>query len=266
MPDATDEDERLPFDVELERLPAWVHVASALVIVVGVLVATHVVHMLVFLPFLVASSVGKRFASVATHVVVGPESLALGGRTIPRRDVVDAWADDVEPRATVAFGDDVELAILDFQNREQARRFSEALAPEADAESATRARVVGHKPRPLDMLASLRFVAIAAAFFSTGSWYGLFVLFFFALGTWNVLFAKQLVARRAELEVRTVLGARAFPYGDVASVDLDAGVIELSDGSEVRVPRSSLRDTTLASPAWLERARTRVLERVRPQA
>lgn len=264
MPVATDDDERLPFDVELERLPAWVHAASALVVVVGALVAARVVHMLVFLPFLVASSVGKRFASIAMHVVVGPESLDLGGRRIPRRDVVDAWADDVEPRATVAFGEDLELAILDFQNVEQARRFSEALAPEDGA--GWRARVAGHKPRPLDMLASLRFVAIAAAFLGTGSWYGLFVLLFFAHGAWSVLSAKQLVAGRDELEVRAVLGARVYRYGEIAGVDVDAGVIELSDGGEVRIPRSSLRDTTLGSPAWLARARARVLARVRERA
>ncbi|MBX3222964.1 MAG: hypothetical protein KF795_20805 [Labilithrix sp.] len=291
-----DDDDSLPFDVELERMPAWVHVSSALVIVVGGLVAAHVVHMLVFLPFLVASSVGKRFASSARHVVVGADALDLGGRVVPRRDVIDAWydAEDAEPRATVAFGEDVELAVLHFENSAQARRFAEALSPDerddapndatrpsdADASDATRpsdadasgalqsrrALVAGHRPRPIDMLASLRFVAIAAAFFSTGSWYGLFVLLFFALGARSVLVAKQLVAKRTELEIRSVLGVQAYPYSDVEGVDVDAGVIQLAGGREIAIPRSSLRDGILGSPPWLERARARVLTHVRRQS
>ena len=253
------------------------HVSSALVILVGVLVATHLVHMLVFLPFLVASSVGKRFASIAKHVVVKPDALDLGERDIPRSEILDVWAnnDDAEPRATVAFGEGVELAALHFANREQARRFSEALSTngrEADAtdeegaSNHSRALVAGHRPRPVDMLSSLRFVAIAAAFFGTGSSYGLFVLLFFALGAWNVLRAKQLVAKRTALEIRTLLGVEVHPYGELESVDVDAGVIQLKSGAELHIPRSALRDATLASPPWLERARARVLARVRTQA
>ncbi len=267
-------EESLPFDVELERLPTWVHVSSALVILVGLLVATHLVHMLVFLPFLVASSIGKRFASTAKHVVVEPSRLRLGEREIPRSEILDAWADedDVEPRAAVAFGEAVEVAVLHFANREQARRFSEALAGDQrgtathDATNDGRVFVVGHKPRPVDMLSSLRFVAIAAAFFGTGSTYGLFILLLFALGAWNIVRAKQLVARDTKLEIRTILGTEVHPYGEIESVDVDAGTIQLKSGAELHIPRSTLRDATLASPPWLERARTRVLARVRTKA
>ncbi|MDF2695990.1 MAG: hypothetical protein K0S65_4373, partial [Labilithrix sp.] len=56
-----DDDESSPFDVELERLPVWTHVASALVIVTGVLIAFRLVPMVALLPFLVASSLGRRF-------------------------------------------------------------------------------------------------------------------------------------------------------------------------------------------------------------
>jgi len=239
-------EESLPFDVELERLPTWVHVSSALVILVGVLVATHLVHMLVFLPFL----------------------------EIPRSGVLDGWADEdeVEPRAAVAFGEAVEVAVLHFANREQARRFSEALATDQrgtathDATNDKHVLVVGHKPRPIDMLSSLRFVAIAAAFLGTGSTFGLFVLLFFALGAWNIVRAKQLVAKRTELEIRTILGVEVHPYGEIENVDVDAGIIQLKSGAELDIPRSTLRDATLASPLWLERARTRVLTRVRAQA
>ncbi len=142
-------------------------------------------------------------------------------------------------------------------NRAQAQRFGEAGSP-------ARAEVVGYKPVPMDMLGSLRFVAIAAGLLRrTGSWYGLFVLVFFAFGAWNVVRAKQLIARADGFEVRTVLGTESHAYAEVASVDLDAGVIALRSGPEIALPRGALRDPTLASPAWLERARTRVLGQVR---
>jgi hypothetical protein len=254
-------DEALPFDVELERLPAWVHVSSALVILVSVLVATRLVHMLVLLPFLVASSLGRRFASSTTHVEVDGNGLDLGGRAIPRSEIVDVWVDDdrTEPRVTVAFGADVVLAVLHFQNPAQAKRFGEALDDQAEP----RAMVVGHRPRPVDLLASLRFVAIAAAFFGTGSVYGLFALAFFAFGAWTVVQAKQVIATARGFEVRSVLGIQSYGYADVESVDTEAGVIALKGGREISLHRSSLRDTTLATAGWLERARTRVLERIR---
>lgn len=255
-----DDDDGLPFDVELERLPVWTHITSALVVVTGVLIAFRLAPMVALLPFLVASSLGRRFASSARHVVVDGNGIDLGGRTIARADLVDVWVDDdaTEPRATLAFGKDIELALLHFVNREQARRFGGAFT-----NGGLRAAVVGHKPVPVDMLASLRFVAIAAGFFGTGSWYGLFVLVFFALGAWNVVRAKQLVARSDGFEVRTLLGTESHTYAEVASVDLDAGLIALKSGVEITLPRGALRDPTLASPAWLERARTRVLGQVR---
>lgn len=252
------DDENLPFDVELERLPPWIHIASALVIVVGLLVATKLVHMLVFLPFLAASSLGRRFATSPKHLEVNEAGLDLGGRQIPRSDVVDVWVDgdENEARVTVASGERVELAILHFVNREQAKRFGEALAPD------TRSPVAGYLPRPVDWLSSLRFVAIAVAFFGTGSSLGALVLAIFALGAWNILHAKQLVARPDRLEIRTVLGSSAHPYSEIERVDVEDGVVHLKGGAEISVPRSSLRDTTLGTGPWLERARTRVLAHV----
>ena len=253
-----EDDEVLPFDVELERLPAWVHVASALVIVVGILVATKLVHMLVFLPFLVASSIGRRFATSPKHLEVDASALDLGGREIPRSEIVDVWVDDdaSDARATVAFGERIELAVLHFVNHEQARRFGDALAP------AETSPVAGHLPRPVDWLSSLRFVAIAAAFFGTGSPLGALVLVFFALGAWNILRARQLVARADRLEIRTVLGVRAHAYSEIERVEVEEGLVHLKDGAEIHVPTSALRDTTIGTGPWLERARTRVLARV----
>lgn len=264
-------EERLPFDVELERVPAWAHVASALVVLVGLLVAIRLVGMFAFLPFLIASSLGKRFTSTAEHVVVEPSRLLLGRRVIPRRAILDVWADedDVEPRAAVAFGEAVEVAVLQFANREQARRFCEALATEPrgavtkGVANDGRTLVAGRRPRPIDALPSLRFVALAAAFVGTGSMYGLFLLPLFALGVWNVVRAKQLLASGTELEIRTILGAEVHPYSAIEHVDVDAGTVQRKGGAEVHIPRSALRDSALASPPWLERARTRVLMHVR---
>jgi len=256
------EEETLPFDVEVERLPAWVHVSSALVIVVGVLVAARLVPMLAFLPFLVASSVGRRFTSIATHIEVDEHGLDLGGREIPRSEIVDVWLDDdrSEARATVAFGDRVELAILHFENREQAKRFVDALQPKGGDER--HSPVAGHVPRPIDWLSSLRFVAIAAAFFGTGSPLGAVVLAIFAFGAWRIVRARQLVVRADRLEIRSALGVSARPCSDIVRVDIEDGVLHLRGGGELHIPRSALRDTVLGSGPWLERARRRVLSHV----
>ncbi len=252
------DEEALPFDVEVERLPAWVHVASALVIIVGILVATKLVPMLVFLPFLVASSIGRRFASIATHIEVDDTGLVLGGREIPRAEIVDVWVDDEEsePRVTIAIGERLELSILHFQNREQAKRFAGALAPKSAEER--RSAVVGYLPRPVDWLSSLRFVAVAAAFFGTGSPLGMLVLGIFAFGAWSILRARQVVARANQFELRSVRGVTAHPYREIERVDGVDGVIRLKGGAEISVPRSALRDTMLGSGPWLERARNRV--------
>ena len=257
-----DDDETLPFDVEVERLPAWVHVSSALVIIVGILVATKLVHMLVFLPFLATSSIGRRFASSATHIEVDDAGLELGGREIARSEIVDVWIDDAksEPRVTIATGEQVELAILHFENREQAERFAGALAPEGAAER--RCAVAGYLPRPVDWLSSLRFVAVAAAFFGTGSSLGALVLGIFGYGAWNILRARQVVARADRVELRSVLGVTAHTYSEIDRVDLDDGIIRLKGGAEISVPRSAIRDTMLGSGPWLERARTRVFRQI----
>lgn len=274
---ADDDDASLPFDVELEQLPVWVHVASALVIAIGVLVALGLVHMLVFLPFLAASSIGRRFATIATHVEVGDTSVDIGERTLARADIVDVWLDDDpnEARVTVASGESVDLAILHFQNREQAKRFAAALRPKREGEQPSSRPhgfvpipvfVAGHRPRPVDWLASLRFVAVAAAFFGTGSPLGVLVLAIFAFGAATIVRAKQLVARTDRLEVRSAFGVATYPYADIERVDVEDGVVHLAGGGELAIPRTTLRDTLIGTGAWLERARTRVLAHVSEHA
>jgi hypothetical protein len=252
------DEEVLPFDVETEHLPWWAHVVSAIVIAVGVLVAARVVPMLAFLPLLVLSSINRRFTSSALRVEVDETSLALGDRRVSRGDVLDVWLvdDELEPRVTLAAasgGGAATVSVLHFQNREQARRF-------AGAVGAGSAVVAGHAPRPVDALSSLRFAAIALAFFATGSWFGALPLAFFALGARALLRAKQVVARTSGFEIRSAFGVRAYAYADVESVDVEAGVIVLEGGREIDVPRAAIRDATLATPSWLEQARARVLE------
>lgn len=255
-----DDDETLPFDVEVERYPLWAHAASGAVVVVGVLVAIGVAPMVAFLPFLLVSAMGRRFASAAMHVEVAPHTLTLGSREIPRDRVLDVWLDDAEhdARVIVAIRRDAggaDLAILYFENREQARRFAGAFRDGS-------AVVAGHAPRAIDALPSLRFAALAVAFLGTKSFFGLVALAFFALGAMGWIRAKQILATSTGFEIRSLLGTSTYRYEDVASVDVGEGAIRMRDGTELTLPRASIRDVTLSAPAWLEAARSRVLRRI----
>lgn len=243
-------EETLPFDVERERLPAWVQAASGGVILASALVALKLLPMLVVMPFLVASSVGRRFASSATHVEIDRETVALGDRSIRRSDIIDVWRDSEDARVTLAIGEQTELVVLYFENAGQARRFASALDDDD-----RRATVGGHRPRPIDALSSARFLALSAAFFATGAaWLSLIPLAFFALGAMAFVRAKQIVVKDRAVEVRTAVGETT--YAKITSVDEDAGTFTVEGGSTVSV---TLRDTLLGSPAWLGRARQRVL-------
>lgn len=255
-----DDEETLPFDVEVERYPLWAHAASGAVVAVAALVAVGVAPMFALLPFLLVSAMGRRFASAAMHVEVGPSTLTLGNREIPRDRVLDVWFDGAEhdARVIVAIRRDAggaDLAIMYFENREQARRFAGAFGD-------CPAVVAGHAPRAIDALPSLRFAALAVAFLGTKSWFGLAALAFFALGAMGWVRAKQALATSTGFELRSPLGSSTHRYEDVASVDVDAGVIRMRDGTELTVPRASIRDVTLCAPAWVETARSRVLRRI----
>lgn len=257
-----DDEEVLPFDVEIERLPTWVHVASGLVVVTGILVAARLVPMTALLPFLIASSVGRRFASSALHVEVRRTEVLLGERAVARSKVLDVSTDleGAEARVALAFAtgnDEVELAVLHFESREQARRFEAAFADDPRP-----AVVVGHRPRAIEALSSLRFVALAAAFFATGSRYGLFALVFFAFGAWAFARARQVVVRPDAFEVNTPFGKRSFSHASVARCETESGSVFLDDGQHIDLPKASFRDATLASPAWLDRARGRALDAI----
>ena len=120
--------EPLPFDVELERRPVWVDVASALVIVLGIPIALKLLPMIALLPPLVASAIGRRLGSSAVHVTVDEGALALGDNEIASEDVRDVWLDDdgVDPRVVVSWNaprDAHRIAALGFENRPQAVRF-----------------------------------------------------------------------------------------------------------------------------------------------
>ncbi len=254
--------EDLPFDVEIERRPIWVDAACAGVIVVGALVAAKVVPMIAFVPLLVVSSLGRRFASSALHVVLGDEGLTLGERFVPRADIRDVWLDDdeVDARVVVAHAgksDAIDLAVLWFANREQARRF----AMRAIADVAPTVLVAGHRPRPADALPSLRFVAIAVAFFAMGSWYGGLSLVFFGLGAKAFFEAKQLVVNEETFTLTGALGrGETFRRAQLEDVDVDYGVLRLRGGDTLKLARANARDVLLGSPRWADNLRRRALK------
>jgi hypothetical protein len=220
--------------------------------------------MLALLPVLVLSSIGRRFSSVATHVDVEADGLLLGERRLASTQILDVWHDEArqgegtnEARVIVAIdaARGAELAILYFENSAQAKRFAEAFTPRTST-------FAGHRPRIIDALPSLRFVAIAGAFFGTGSWFGVLALGYFMLGALALGRAKQVIAKADGFEIHTLFGSRHEAYANVASVDADAGAVAMKDGSEIVIARAAIRDPMLGAPRWLDQARTRVLERI----
>lgn len=251
-------------DVEVERLPGWVHVASAGVIVVGVLAAFQVVPMLALLPFLVASSVGRRFDARAVRVVVKDGSVEAGGEVWRATELRDVWLDDdeVTPRVVVALASGVR--VLRLRERPSARRLANWIASLVDGEART--VIAGVRPASVDVLGCLRFVAVAAAFVATGSRAGGLVLVFFAMGAWSLARARQLVVERDGFELRGLFTVARYAHGEVRSTAIDEGIVRLLDGREVTVARGALRDASGASAEWLVRARSRALAAVAERA
>ena len=214
---------------ELEEPPLWGDVASALVLGISVLAAAHLVPILALLPFLIASSFGRRLSSRA----VEPDDA----------DVIDAWIPPAEPRVVLARGrlEAPRLEVLVFDTVEAAERFHATLPSPT-------AVVAGHAPVARDALPSLRFVGIALAFVGTGTWLGAFTLVFFVLGAHGLLRARQVVVTGDRVLVRGLFGTRSYAKAEAAALDPD----EL-------VPVGAIRDRLLAAPTWLEGARARAL-------
>lgn len=251
----------MTFDAAVEQIPRWVHLASSAVVIVSVLAAAGVAPLWAIVPFLALSSMRHRLRSSLARFDVGPDVLAGAEREIPRSSIVDVWLDDDrdEPRIVVAFGSAVEVLSLRFETAIEAHRFRDALAANGDA---TERVVCGARPRLVDTLSSLRYLAIAGAFFATGSRAGLFVLLFFALGVWSLLRTRQVIVSRTNVTLRGLLGEKAYDVVDVKDVDVNDGVIRLSDGREIEIPSAVLRDATMTSAPWLIRARGRMLEAI----
>lgn len=219
--------------------------------------AARLVPMAAVLPFLIASSLGHRFGSSAIHAVVHEADgrLSLGGKSID--DVRDVWLsdDDAESRVVVAYGEERALAVLWFENREQAKRFARAFPERKEV-------VAGYRPRRLDLLSPLRFVAIAGAFFATGSWYGALALVFVPLAVRSFFTAKQLVVQGETFELRTAFDAETFRRDGVVRVDVDEGVIVMKGERELSFATPSSRDVHLMAPAWTDASRRRALKRL----
>lgn len=214
------------------------------------------VPMAAVLPFLIASSVGNRFGSSAANVVVRENGLLqLNGK--PVDDVRDVWLEDdtSEPRVVVAYGEARTLAPLWFENRAQAKRFANAFDERAEL-------VAGYRPRKVDLLSPLRFVGIAAAFLTHGSWYGALALLFVPLGLRGFLAAKQLVVHGDTFELRSAFDAEVFRRDGIVEVDVDDGVITMKGDRELRFATAHARDVHLGAPPWADAMRRRALKRL----
>ncbi len=237
-------------------------VAAALVVVSAALATARLIPLAVALPFLIASSLGRRFASSAIHAEVTEEGqLELGGKRVD--DIREAWLEDGtdEPRVVVACGDARDLAVLYFENREQAKRFAGAFPGRTEL-------VVGYRPRRVDLLSPARFVAIAFAFASLGSWYGALTLVFVPLALRNFFGAKQLIVHGDTFELRTAFDAETFQRAGIVAVDIDDGIITLKGDRELKLASANVRDPHLNAPTWTDLKRRHALKHLasRPTA
>ena len=227
-------------------------------IVTSLLAAARVLPMVASLPFLVVSALGSRFGSSALNVVVDEEdgALELEGKPVAARDV---WLEDdgVEPRVVVAHGEDRALAALWFENREQAKRFAGAFPERTEI-------VAGYRPRTIDLLPPLRFIAIAIAFFANGSWHGALALIFVPLTMRSFFAARQLVVHGDTFELRAAFDAETFRRDGVVKVDVDEGVIVMKGDRELRFATANARDVHLTAPLWADAMRRRALKRLVP--
>lgn len=217
--------------------------------------ALELVPAIALLPFLIASSVGRRFGSTAKHVVVTEDgALDLGGKLVARDDIRDVWLDEdpLEPRVVLALGGDFSPVALWFENREQARRFARALP-------AGREIVAGYRPSKMDLFSPFRFVAVTLVLLAGHAYYGTAVMVFFALELRTFLLARQLVVREDTFELRSAFDTESFARSSVTKVDLDEGVITFKE-REIRFASPNARDLHLAAPLWTDRLRRRALE------
>lgn len=250
-----DDDDTLPFDVWIERVPTWGIAASAFVIVAALLAAVRAIPMFALLVALVPSALARRFSTTEHRALVDERGLSLDDKLeLARSDVVDVWfdeADEYESRVVVA--DHRRMLVLHLPNHDQARRFVGALGP-------PRGRVAGHLPNAADWVLPLRFVAIAVTLYAAGGtppWIVLVPLVLAAPGLAAATVATRVQASAKEIEIRSVFRTRRIPRSEVDRVDERALV--LKSGEAIRLRPYMIRDAMLRSPEWLERALDRVL-------
>jgi hypothetical protein len=211
-------------------------------VVISIAIGLRLVPIFSLIPLLVASTVARRFASRRVTLTVD-DHLTIGARVVRRDDIVDVWQDEL--RVTVAFG---ELIAVVFDDAEVATRFVLALPR-------SKARAAGHRPTAIDVLPPLRFLAVAGAFFATGSWLGAIALIPFVRGAWPLVSARHVVVDEARMTLAGLFGERTIARGDIR--DLDGTNLVLASGARVRV---DTRDALLETPLWVLRARDRLLE------
>ena len=166
------------------------------------------------------------------------------------------WLDEDEsaPRVVVATGE--KLFVLWFQNRTQAKRCASALLDEKEP----RTFVAGHRPRPIDLLASLRFIGIALPFLVEKSPLALLVLLIAAPSLLAFLRAQQVRAGDEGVSIRSWRGTTTIRWEEIERIDED--VLLLRDGRSITIARGSIRDVLLTTPAWTGDVHQRIVKRI----
>jgi hypothetical protein len=218
-------------------------VLFAAILAISIAIGVRLVPIFALLPVLVASAIARRFASRRVVLTSG-DDLTIGTRVVRHDAIVDVWQDEL--RVTVAFAG--ELAAFVFDDADVAARFVAALPP-------SKARAAGHRPTPVDALAPLRFLAVAGAFFATGSWLGAIALIPFARGAWALVVARHVVVDDTRMTLDGLFGTRTIALEDVR--EIDGTYVVLGSGARVRI---DTRDALLETPLWVLRARDRVLQ------
>ena len=235
-------------------MPTWGLGMAALTIALAALAALRIVPPPVLIVPLLASSISRRFSVTPVHATIDADGLWLGERlAAARSEVLDVWfdAEDRELRITVASKPDRWL-VLHVPNSEQARRFVTALLPADHGH-----RVAGVRPRAIDLLSPLRFVAVAIAWAATARLPGAIVIvLFFAWSAYAFVRGVQIDAGPDALELRTFRGIERIPYADLGR-----------DGARLdTLSERAVRDPLLSSQSWTRRAYERVLAYARERS
>lgn len=236
------EEESLPFDAHIERLPAWGVAMAALTTVIGFAAAAHLLSPpWTILPFL-ASTIARRVGGSAVRVEIDGDGLWVDEKLLAAKsEILDAWADpdDTDNRVAVTL-DGGRVIVFLLPNKEQAARFARAL-PRPHV-------VAGVLPRAVDLLMPLRIVAIMTSSISnTHSPVGLFLLVFVAISGWGMFIGRQIDVGPDGVTLRSLFGATKLAFSEVDEESLSA---------------RRVRSAFFGTSAWTRHAHARAMKKI----